>query len=425
MVKLDLPPFEELEAAPERPSIEDMLDPNPPEWEPSKDQQAAYDGIMSWVPTANPQVLTVGGFGGTGKTRLMGKVAYDLLADSLYVAFATPTGKAAQVLKKSMRDSGVLRAQTSTVHGLIYIPEDDPKTGRIIGWKRRSHLDADLIIIDEASMVSETMLKDLMRFRIPILAVGDHGQLPPVGEEASLMKNPDFRLEKIHRQAKGNPIIRLSTLVRNGCPDHLIKKYIEDVDDERVSWTRQKEKGREFGAPPGMVLCYTNKTRVNINRDIRHEAFGYGDEDDPQVGEIIICLKNKRLEDDGRVIANGMRGTVKSCEEGGKSVYRMSVEFDEPVGLVEDLYVSKWQFMRDKTFRGFDEVPGDHNSWWTVGALFDYGYAMTCHKAQGSQAANVAVFMETWLLDKLDDEERRRWVYTAATRASEKLMLVF
>jgi ATP-dependent exoDNAse (exonuclease V) alpha subunit len=355
----------------------------------------------------------------------MGKVAYDLLSNDHSVAFATPTGKAAQVLKKSMQDSGVLEAPVSTIHSLIYIPEEDPKTGRVIGWQRRRFLDVDLIIIDEASMVSQKMLEDLRRFGKPILAVGDHGQLPPVGEEASLMKNPDFRLEKIHRQAKGSPIIRLSTLVRNGCPDHLIKKFIEEADDERVMWTRMKDAGKEFGQPPGMLLCYTNKLRTALNNDIRHEIMGYDEEYDPQPGEVVICLKNKRLDDDGRMIANGMRGTIVSCGEGGQHSYKMTVEFDEPVGVVEDIYVSKWQFLREKTFKGFDEVPGDHQSWWSVGALFDYGYALTCHKAQGSQSSQVAVFMESWLLKKLDDEDRRRWIYTAVTRAADKVMLVF
>ena len=125
------------------------------------------------------------------------------------------------------------------------------------------------------------------------------------------------------------------------------------------------------------------------------------------------------------MIANGMRGTVVSCGEGGQHTYKMTVEFDEPVGVVEDIYVSKWQFLQEKTFKGFDEVPGDHTSWWSVGALFDYGYALTCHKAQGSQAPQVAVFMETWLLNRMDEEERRRWIYTAITRAADKVMLVF
>jgi exodeoxyribonuclease-5 len=173
-----------------------------------------------------------------------------------------------------------------------------------------------------------------------------------------------------------------------------------------------------------MLITYTNKLRTSLNRDIRYNKYGYDDDTDPQPGEVLICLKNKRLDDGGRMIANGMRGVLNSCGPGGQHTYKMSIEFNEPVGLVEDIYVSKHQFLRDKTFAGFDEVPGDHNSWWSVGALCDFGYAMTCHKAQGSQADKVAVFME-WALSKMEEADRRRWSYTAATRAVDSVLLVF
>jgi len=409
---------------PEKPAPPVMrLADEPPAWDPSPDQQVALDGIMIWLNNQPTQVLAVGGFAGTGKTRLAGKLSYDLLNNDVNVVFATPTGKAAQVLRQSMAASGVIDANVSTIHSLIYIPVEDRSTGRIVGWEGRKMLDVDLIIIDEASMVSEQMLTDLQMFGRPILAIGDHGQLPPVGEEASLMRNPDFRLEKIHRQAKGSPIIRLSTLIRNGCPDHLLQDFISDVDDERLLWTKIRDKGIHFAKPPGMIITYTNKTRTKLNRDVRHEVYGYDDDVDPQVGEVVICLKNTRL-DDGRVVANGMRGVVKSIGVVSKDCYIMTAEFDDPLGVVKDIFVSKWQFLRDKTFQGFDQVPGDHTSWFSVGALFDFGYALTCHKSQGSQAENVAVYVE-WALDNLDDEERRRWLYTAVTRASDKLLLVF
>jgi exodeoxyribonuclease-5 len=361
----------------------------------------------------------------TGKTALTGRVAYDLISAGVDIAFATPTGKAAQVLTRSLARSGVLDAPVSTIHSLIYKPVEDKKTGRVIGWEPRRRLDCQLIVVDEASMISQDVLKHLRNFGIPILAVGDHGQLPPVGESTGLMTKPDFRLEKIHRQATGNPIIRLSTLVRNGAPNDALKKFIDDINDPRVGYTRSRDQAIEFAAPPGLLLTYTNKLRSNLNRDIRHDLHGYGEETDPQPGEVVICLKNKRLDDGGRMIANGARGTVRACKEGNsRHVYSMDVEFDEPVGLVQGIEVCKHQFLRDKTFAGFDEVPGNHSSWWSVGALFDFGYSMTCHKSQGSQADKVAVFME-WALSKMEEADRRRWIYTAITRAVDSVLLVF
>jgi len=410
--------------APPKPKA--SLAPDPPALTLSKDQAVAMDGIMAWWKQGGYRgTKTLGGYAGTGKTTIMGRLAYNLLNEGVNVAFATPTGKAAQVLERSLSKAGVWDAGVSTVHGLIYRPDMDPETGRIRGWKRQRNIDYDLIVVDEASMVSQQMLDDLQSFGKPILAIGDHGQLPPVGEKAGLMANPDFRLEKIHRQAKGNPIIRLATLIRNGAPNEAIRAFIEDQNDERVQ-IGSKDDGKKFGAPPGMLITYTNRLRTGLNHQLRHDLFGYDEEVDPQVGEIVICLKNYRLDENGLMIANGMRGEVVGCQEDQRSShhYEMSIQFDEPVGLVTGLRVNKHQFLKENTFKGFDEVPGNHSNWWSVGALFDFGYALTCHKAQGSQADQVSVHLE-WAMGRMSDEDQRRWKYTAVTRAAERLMMVF
>lgn len=398
-----------------------------PEWTPSPDQVKAYEGIMDWWNSGqrDTDILTVGGYAGTGKTTLTGRVAYDLIEKGVHVAFATPTGKAAQVLNRSLAAAGIPDPGASTLHSLIYKPVEDKKTGRVIGWEPKRVLEADLVVVDEASMVSQDILQQLQRFGKPILAVGDHGQLPPVGESTGLMMRPDLRLEKIHRQVAGNPVIRLSTLVRNGAPNEALRKFIEDANDPRVSYTKQRDRAIAFGGPSGLLLTYTNKLRTTLNRDIRHDLYGYTDDDDPCPGEVVICLKNKRMED-GTLIANGVRGIVRAVSSPSfpQHTYKMSIEFDEPLGLIEDLFVSKHQFLREKTFAGFDEVPGGHNNWFTVGALFDFGYAMTCHKSQGSQAESVAVFIE-WALGKMEEADRRRWLYTAITRSSHSVMLCF
>jgi len=396
------------------------LAPDPPSWTLSKDQAAARDGVMAWWKSNERGTKTLGGYAGTGKTTLMGVLAYQLLSDGVSVAFATPTGKAALVLERSLHNAGVYDAGVSTIHGLIYRPDEDPETGRIRGWRRQRTVDASLIVVDEASMVSQRMLEDLQSFNKPILAIGDHGQLPPVGEKAGLMANPDFRLEKIHRQAKGNPIIRLATIIRNGAPKEAVRSFIEDQDDERVQ-IGSKADGKKFGAPPGMLITYTNRLRTGLNAQLRHELHGYDEEVDPQKGEIVICLKNHRLDEGGLMIANGMRGEVVSCQDHPKSKhhYEMAVQFDDPVGLVSGLRVNKHQFLKEGTFKGFDEVPGDHRNWWSVGALFDFGYALTCHKAQGSQFDNVMIIDESHVFK----HNAQRWLYTAITRAAEQVTI--
>ena len=390
-------------------------------WEPSKDQKFAYDQILAWLKDRKKPVLTLGGLAGVGKTRLIGQLATDITED-MSVAFATPTGKAAQVLTQSLLKAGV-SADVRTLHSLLYRPIEDKKTGKVIGWALKDNVDADLIIVDEASMVSSDLLKDLTSFQKPILAVGDHGQLSPVGEDAGLMKHPDLKLEKIHRQAKGNPIIRLAHMVRNGAPDDVIKDFIEDIADERLQWTRSWDQAADFGRAPGLVLTHTNRMRRVMNIKIR-EQFGYDEYDDPKMGETIICLKNRRLDETGGLLANGMRGVIVSEPHVSEHHVTADVQFDEPVGVVSRLIMCRHQFLREKTFAGFDEVPGNHSSFFTVGALMDYGSAITTHKAQGSSAPNVSVFIEKSLA-VLTEDEQKRWKYTALTRAVDKALLVF
>lgn len=398
----------------------------PPPWDPSPDQAKAFDQVMTWVKNPNGKdTFCLGGLGGTGKSYLTGRIALELEGMGLNVVFCAPTGKATQVLRKYLNAAmgGEDLFDVNTIHGTIYRPEEDKATGRILGWKRRTFLDADLIVIDEASMVAATELENLRKLGKPILAVGDHGQLSPVGEDAGLMKKPDARLEKIHRQAKGNPIIRLSHIIRNGAPDEAVKAFIEDTNDARLQWTRSWDHAIDWGKPPGFVLTFTNRMRRTLNLKIREQIFGLDEYDDPKDGETVICLKNRRL-DDIKYLPNGMRGVIKTVKNVSANHVVADVEFDDPVGTIEDFWMCKHQFLREATFKGFDEIPGEPRDWYTTGALLDLGYALTCHKSQGSQAQNVAVFVERSLA-VLDEDERKRWLYTACSRASERLILVF
>lgn len=415
-------PAPQPEAAPD--DLHIIADPKPelPPWTPSPDQKAAVEHIKDWLVNQEKQIFTLGGLAGVGKSTLIGRLSSELMND-MNVSFVTPTGKAAQVLKRSLLNAGT-PADVMTIHSLLYRPVEDPRTGRVVDWRRKDEVEADLIICDEASMVSQELLNDMMKLGKPILAVGDHGQLSPVGEDAGLMRNPDVKLEKIHRQAKGNPIIRLAHIVRNGAPDDVVKDFINDLDDDRIRWTRSWDDAVEFGKPPGLILTHTNRLRRTMNIKVREQTLGLDEHDDPKQGEVIICLKNKRIGDTGLFIPNGMRGIIVSEPVVSDHHIVADVQFDEPVGLVPKLFMCRHQFLREKTFAGFDEVPGENRNWFTVGALCDFGNALTTHKSQGSSAPNVAVFVER-SLGVLDESERRRWLYTAITRAVEKVLLVF
>jgi exodeoxyribonuclease-5 len=166
----------------------------------SPDQSEALKHIGQWYRGKTAPFLTLGGYAGTGKTTLIAYLRQALrqFDEEARVAFCAYTGKASRVLDMRLKDQKVPRRgdSVSTIHSLIYNAESD-KSGTVTSWKLKDKLEYDLIIVDEASMVDETIWLDLLSFQIPILAVGDHGQLPPINSRFNLMGNPQIRLERI------------------------------------------------------------------------------------------------------------------------------------------------------------------------------------------------------------------------------------
>ncbi len=298
---------------------------------------------------------------------------------------------------------------------------------------RRERLDRQykLIVIDEASMVSDDMLDVLRGFRVPILAVGDHGQLPPVKGQGSLMKAPDLRLEQIHRQAAGNPIIALSARIRamgdiddrleDGSAFTILSK--RDMKDWIAArWTKDRltrDPRTPEGAMGSVLVSWTNKTRVNLNYDVR-EAMGI--DGNPGQGEVLICLANKAP------IYNGMRGvltadTTRAGDAGGKAPkWKASIDFVEDGQVATNILLSEHQFFAEKTI-DYDAAREMGVSMASLGERYDFAYGLTCHKMQGSQASEVGVVVEPGMA-RLSRDERTRWLYTACTRAADKLTVI-
>ncbi|MBN1653912.1 MAG: AAA family ATPase [Deltaproteobacteria bacterium] len=400
----------------------------------SKDQTEVFQQVLSWVRRSKGKVLKLGGYAGTGKTTLIALLA-NTLVKKRRVAFCAFAGKAANVLRQKLRRSGVNLhgVYCGTIHGLIYHPLVDDKTGKVTDWILRPELEQDLLVIDEASMVGYELWKDLLSYEVPILAVGDHGQLPPVsrteGKERQiyLMEKPDLLLERIHRQAEANPIIRLATHVRKGA--ELLDFETLDNRIRFVNASAEDFASLHYLFYPGhghldsAVLCFTNSTRVNLNLAIRRQAeFA---ETPLCSGETVICLRNNRF---GKMsIFNGMRGRVEKVHPVGEHHFDTVIDFVDD-GLRLEGRLSRHQFGRSYTFDSlshFSEQTGFRTwSWEQVGLLFDYGYALTVHKAQGSQFAEVIMVAEDSYYLGSDPEYRKRWLYTAITRAVERITIM-
>lgn len=393
----------------------------------SSDQSTCLNAIMEWYKHTTDQLLTMGGYAGTGKTTLV-SVFRSKLSERTRIAFAAYTGKAASVLRAKLIKANCLMVDSDycgTIHSLIYKPVIDPETGEIIDWELQPGLDYDLIVIDESSMVSKNILDDLASYGIPILAIGDHGQLPPIEGSFNLMENPILRLEKIHRQSENNPIIKLSILAREEgfIPYQIYADGIAKVDRKHKIISQFVSSSGDF--MDTAILCGFNHTRVKINNQVR-SFFKYSGPY-PQEKERVICLRNNKEAKDCPVY-NGIQGTVVSCDVKTDHL-KMEIKLDgEP--LTYKGYVTKLAFGEKKPDLGRkpliikkkNKETGRTERKEVYPDVFDFGYALTVHKSQGSEWKRVMVIEEPcpyW-----DGNNWNRWLYTAVTRASEQLVIV-
>lgn len=369
-------------------------------WSPQQD--SALQAVARWLKATRagaPQVFRLFGYAGAGKTTLAREIAAGVNGQVLFGAF---TGKAAHVLHQK----GCSGA--STIHSMIYTLEDDDRDEPHFILNPDSPVrGASLVIIDEVSMVDEALGRDLLSFGTPILVLGDPAQLPPVkGTGFFTEAEPDVMLTEVHRQAAESPIIRLATEVRQGG-----RLSIGEFGDALVIARAAVTPEQVLAAD--QVLVGLNKTRHAYNARIR-TLKGIASET-PIVGDKLVCLKNAKE----KRLLNGSLWSVVEAPTPRKADRRdgttpLVVTPDDAGARARDVDVRvKNEFWsgrdgdldwRDK--RGTEE--------------FTFGYALTCHKAQGSQWNDIIVFDESATFR----EDRARWLYTAITRAATKLTVV-
>ncbi len=416
------------------------------EWSPEQDR--ALQAVDEWLKDPSQQVFRLFGNAGTGKTTIAKEFAKHVDGE---VHFAAYTGKAAHVLK--MKGC----AGASTIHSLIYHSRDQ-SAARLkqleldilyakheilaelahedradVDWSRypdivklQAEIDgerqncsrplfqlnyespvkvAKLVVIDECSMVDGQMAEDLLFFGTKVLVLGDPGQLPPVmGTGYFINAEPDFMLTEIHRQARDNPIIRMATQVRlgerleEGPWGESLVRHVNDIPRERL---------KEIVSEADQVLVGKNATRRDYNKRMR--AIKHG----PDVGWIpveddkLVCLRNNH--DVG--LLNGAQWRVRQVVSADESRVNMEVASVDTGAFLS--VESHAHHFTGKT----DPIP-----WWErkEAEEFDYGYAMTVHKAQGSQWDDVCVFDESFCFR----EDRHKWLYTAITRAAKRVTVV-
>lgn len=446
---------------------------------PTEHQFQAIRKVGDWFKNASidesgrADVICFGGYAGSGKTALLPIIIEYLGIDPEDVAFCAPTGKASLIMSTKLREGGI-NTSAKTIHSSIYLPKSlkadvlearlkningilnelgpisDKTKDRVVFFEgeatthlhlfdllkmTKQNLDKAytktegptftlnvqskifnkrLIVVDEASMVGQDIVEDLRSFGVPILAIGDPGQLPPVGDAAGFdISNPEVFLTEIHRQAKDNPIIWLATLAREGkllpYGNHGGKVRVIKRSQDDVSYDPDRDV---------QVIVGTNSNRWRVTDRIR-AALGY-DSDAPMPGERLICCRNsvnivgmvngsmvETIESVDELIKGSSSFVLRHRDEEGNE--RSSVVYQ---GLFEEHQGKKKDhFTADKRDAYYSRKANEH---------FDWAWAITCHKSQGSQWNDVCVHDESGAFR----EDSAKWLYTAITRSSDLLTVV-
>jgi exodeoxyribonuclease-5 len=403
------------------------------------------------------------GYAGTGKTFSAARVPSVLEIER--VAFGTYTGKAASVLRRSLQRYGVSYPVT-TIHSAIYFPTTsaearaalesahmelidlrkrllDPSPSEIdidrdalkdLGLRiaeleaQLPELEADarrlsfefnpdgpwadreLIVLDEVSMVGAKLAADIESYGVPILVLGDPAQLPPIeGGGYYTDAEPDHLLTDVQRQALDNPVLALATRVRESTTGRL---GLTETDTTPASLSEAMEHDQ--------VLCWTNKRRWAMINAMRRKL---GRPEGAVVpGDRIMCLTNNK----DLAVFNGEQFEVKAVAEG---TLGPTLTVQTETGLTRDIaaFVDGFQG-QELQIQAKNSGQGMRG----LRMLATFAQAITVHKAQGSEWDSVYVVNETPGLVSMAAKrkgsregiaEGRQWLYTAVTRAKERVTI--
>jgi exodeoxyribonuclease-5 len=419
----------------------------------SPTQDKALQDIRAWfdaISNGGPREFFMFGFAGTGKSTLAAKlpealnlpmytgpaIEGDTEPGILYVAY---TGKAASVLRRK-------ELFAYTIHQAIYgrAIVNEPAIDKVLG--EMASLEADgtaeaglmrqlnrklkklqqpnfstglgkhisnaaLVVVDECSMIDDQLYSDLAMWGKPILFMGDPAQLPPVGGTSQLITvTPNVMLTEIHRQALENPIIRMSQHLRESS---MLPRVVTDA----CTITRDYPDVADMAAYDQIITGHHNSRRV-LNRYLsKHHAF---DDFPAGKGEKLINLKN----DHKLGIMNGEMVTVKNVDHNPVERYMVAKVFAEinnrQLGNdeLEQMMIYDGYF-RD-TVQYVDGRVGREYQQRKELMELDWGYAITGHKSQGSEWDSVFVWDSKFGRTEI---ERRQWLYTALTRARERVKI--
>ena len=449
---------------------------------PTEGQEEVIDLVSSFLfrPVANSAFM-LKGYAGTGKTSLVSSLVRVLKTARLRSVLLAPTGRAAKVI------SSYSGQKAYTIHRKLYI-QTQTSDGSIRFTLTENKHKNTLFIVDEASMIPDTsasdgslfgskrLLHDLIEYvynseNCRLLVIGDTAQLPPVGIELSPALHPDYlktnfnldlqayELREVVRQAKDSGILTNATALREKVRmDDMLSPFFTNkgfADVLRITGTDLQEHLQDAYASDNLddivIICRSNKRANVFNREIRNRILYH--EDEITAGDHLMVVRNNYFwlpkGSETGFIANGdMIEVLRIRDVRNLYGYRFAdITFrliDYPDEKDIDAYImldtlmaeapalphaEQEKFMQ-QVMQDYADIPSHalrlaklrENPYFNA-LQVKFAYSLTCHKTQGGQWKHVFVD-QGYMRDDMIDREYLRWLYTAITRATDKLYLV-
>ena len=447
--------------------------------QPTEGQRAACEAMVEFLYDADPMAAFVlSGYAGTGKTTLVSALIQSAPAMRLKTLLLAPTGRAAKVL------AGYSGQPAFTIHKKIYQTYMSADGMVRMGRATNKHT-YTLFIVDEASMIGlssdgvgrRSLLEDLVDYvaeggHCRLMLIGDEAQLPPVGASESPaldleylrafshLKVHHYRLTEVVRQQHLSGILYNATLLRRRLAELAGGGQVElplfDLDgyDDVVRLTGadlEEVLNREYdndGIEQVAVITRSNKRANLFNQEIRNRVLYR--EEEVNAGDYLMVVKNNYywLDADSEMgfIANGdmveLLGVRNHQELYGFHFVDSTLRFVDypdvaPVDcklLLETLHSESPSLTQEESQHLFESVAEDYadmpnkadrlrairqNPYYNA-LQVKFSYALTCHKTQGGQWETIIVD-QGYLKEDMLDREYLRWLYTAITRATQKV----
>ena len=447
----------------------------------NKNQLLALDKIISFIENkTNDEIFTLKGYAGTGKTYIISNIVKNLWKAKKSVLLLAPTGRSAKVL------SSYCKKEAYTIHKEIFYTKNN-FSGRLEFTLKVNKHKNTLFIVDEASMIStergdgiglfsQSLLDNIIKyvysgFKCKLLLIGDVAQLPPVKSNISYALESDYlekeyeksicssELTDVIRQEKESGILSFATSIRN----KIENKFFEDINfnSDRFNDIIKVEDGEHlmnliqdsydfYGIEETAIIVRSNKRANLFNKSIREKILN--NENSITVGDLLMVIKNNYFwlnnKRDIGFIANGDIIKIEEIYD-IKEIYGFRfaevkismVDYPkilsfETVLILDSLFINTPSLDFNHMNQLYQEILKDYMSIKTKYKRYlavknnkffnalqvKFAYSFTCHKSQGGQWSSI--FLEYPFLPNGMDEDFFRWLYTAITRAKNKLHLI-